>query len=149
MKKERLQLEQLDQKIGKVGEIIRPTRGWVYAIRSALGMSLRQLGTRMKMTAQSVREMELREKNRTISLKVLDQFASSMDMKLVYGFIPKQKSLQQMLDERALEIAKEIVFRTSQNMALEGQKNSAKRLEKAIKTRAKDIRENPPKYLWD
>ncbi|EPG65030.1 putative toxin-antitoxin system, antitoxin component, Xre family [Leptospira wolffii] len=103
----------------------------------------------MGISPQSVREMDAREKAGTVSLKVLKQFGESMDMKLVYGLIPARKSLQQILEDRALEIATEIVMRTSVNMQLEGQKNSPQRLEKAIRTQAKEILEKRPKYLWD
>ncbi|TGL52508.1 mobile mystery protein A [Leptospira wolffii] len=152
MKLMTLQMDQLDRKFSalqKVEKFSAPPSGWIYAIRTALGMTLKQLGTRMGISPQSVREMEAREKAGTVSLKVLKQFGESMDMKLVYGFIPARKSLQQMLEDRALEIATEIVMRTSVNMQLEGQKNSPQRLEKAIRTRAKEILEKRPKYLWD
>jgi hypothetical protein len=53
-------------------------------------------------------------------------------MKLVYGFIPKTGSLEQMIEKRALEIASEIVQRTSASMKLEDQENPETRLHKAI-----------------
>ena len=54
-----------------------------------------------------------------------------------------------MIEKRAIEIAKDIVMRTSNTMMLEEQENSKARIEKAIKNRAEEIRIKMPKYLWD
>jgi predicted DNA-binding mobile mystery protein A len=112
-------------------------------------MSLRQLGGKLKITPQSVKEIEVREENGNISLNVLRQVGSCLGMKLVYVFVPNSGSLQQMIDNRALEIAKEIVRRTSGSMILEDQKNSEERLEKAILEKAAEIKQEMPRYLWD
>ena len=107
MKTQKLILEQIDSKIlklKKLKDLSIPHSGWIYAIRQALGMSLRQLGNRMGITPQSVKENEMREKNGTISLNALRQFGKSMDMKLVYGFIPKEASLEKIIEKRASEI---------------------------------------------
>ena len=152
MKSQKLVLDQTDSKIKSfvaVKKVIVPSSGWVYAIRLSLGMSLKQLGRRMNITAQSVKEMEEREKAGTVSINVLRQFGKSLNMKFIYGFIPEKESISEMVKQRALEIAKEIVMRTSVNMSLEEQKNSEKRLRKAIKEKALEIQQEMPKYLWD
>jgi predicted DNA-binding mobile mystery protein A len=152
MKTQKLILDQTDSKIKSfvtVKKVIRPSSGWVHAIRLSLGMSLKQLGRRMNITAQSVKEIEEREKAGTISINVLRQFGKSLNMKFIYGFIPEKESISEMVKQRALEIAKEIVLRTSVNMSLEEQKNSEKRLRKAIKEKALEIQQKMPKYLWD
>jgi len=116
MKKQKLILEQIDRKIlllGKVEGITIPSSGWVYSIRQSLGMSLRQLGKRMGITPQSVKEIEEREKNETISIRVLKEFWESLDLKFIYGFIPKQGSLEKLINARAIELAEELVTRTS------------------------------------
>lgn len=152
MKTQKLILDQTDSKIKSfvtVKKVISPSSGWVHAIRLSLGMSLKQLGRRMNITAQSVKEIEEREKAGTISINVLRQFGKSLNMKFIYGFIPEKESISEMVKQRALEIAKEIVLRTSVNMSLEEQKNSEKRLRKAIKEKALEIQQEMPKYLWD
>lgn len=128
---------------------VMPPAGWIYSIRQALGMTLRQLGNKLKITAQSVKEIENREKNGSVSLNVLRQVGSSLDMKLVYGFIPKTGSLEKMIENRALEIARDIVQRTSASMTLENQGNTEKRLQKAILEKAAEIKQEMPKFIWD
>jgi predicted DNA-binding mobile mystery protein A len=152
MKKQKLILEQIDRKIlhlRKVEDLTIPSSGWVYAIRHSLGMSLRQLGNMMGITPQSVKEIEEREKNGTISINGLRQFGKSLDLKLVYGFIPNQLSLDSIIEKRALELAKDIVGRTSVSMKLEDQENNPKRIQKAIIEQANQIKQEMPKYLWD
>jgi predicted DNA-binding mobile mystery protein A len=152
MDKQKLILEQVDRKIlqlKKIEDLAIPASGWIYAIRQAFGMSLRQLGNKMGITPQSVKEIEVREKNGTISINVLKQFGKALDLKLVYGYIPKQASLEMIIERRAEEIAREIVNRTSASMILEDQENNPKRIKKAISDKTKEIKQEMPKYLWD
>ena len=73
----------------------------------------------------------------------------ALDMRLIYGFIPNDKSLDQMIQRKAFELAKEIVLRTSESMILENQENTMERIKEAIKDRAEQIKNEMPKYLWD
>ncbi len=151
-KQHKLIVEQLDKKLEwfKVfSEITTPATGWIQAIRTALKMSLRQMGNRLSITPQSMKEIEQREKEGSITLKNLREAGKVLNMQLVYGFIPKDESLEKMIEQKAHEIAKEIVLRTSHNMMLEDQQNSKERIEKAIKERAEEIKNEMPGYLWD
>jgi predicted DNA-binding mobile mystery protein A len=152
MKKQKLILEQIDNKIlllKKAEKTSMPSTGWIFAIRHALGMSLRQLGNRMGITPQSVREIEEREKDGTVSLKVLRQFGEAMNLKLIYGFIPEKGKLEDMIEHRAYEIAREIVSRTSATMQLEDQENSPGRIKKAVREKGEDLKREMPRFLWD
>ena len=150
--KQKLIIEQVDKKLldfKSVKNNILPQKGWIYSIRTALKMSMRQLGNRLNITPQSIKEIEEREKNGSITIKSLREAGAALEMKLVYGFIPKSGSIEKMIENRATELAKEIVLRTSHSMQLEDQKNNQKRLEKAIKNKSKEIKDKMPKYLWD
>ncbi|OWP83897.1 XRE family transcriptional regulator [Flavobacterium davisii] len=150
-KKRLLLIEQLDTKIqcfNTIDSTISPSTGWIKSIRTALKMSLRQLGNRMKISPQSISEMEKREASGTITLNTLKELAYALDMRLVYGFVPNSGSIEQMIEKRALEIAKEIVGRTHITMTLEDQQNSDERIQKAIKQEADEIKYEMPKYLW-
>jgi predicted DNA-binding mobile mystery protein A len=152
MKTKILIREQLDSKIVKFSDlegIAIPPEGWIYSIRQGINMSLRQLGQRMSITPQSVKEIEEREKNGTVSVKVLRQVATALNMKFVYGFIPSEKTLKGMIEKRAMEIAKSIVERTSIQMGLEDQRNSPERLEKSIIEKAAELEREMPRLLWD
>jgi len=107
------------------------------------------LGNRMGITPQSVREIEEREKDGTVSLKVLRQFGEAVNIKLIYGFIPEKGKLEDMIEHRAYEIAREIVSRTSATMQLEDQENSPGRIKKAVREKAEDLKREMPRFLWD
>ena len=150
--KNKLVIEQLDRKIEKfapLGNVIVPPKGWINAIRTAVRMSLKQLGDKLRITPQSVRGIEQREADGTITLNALREVAEAMDMKLLYGFVPKEQSLEKWIDKKAHEAARKIVMRTSNTMKLEDQENKPKRIEKAIRDRAEEIKNEMPKYLWD
>ena len=152
MNKNKLQIEQLDAKIRIIAPITKlaiPPTGWIKAIRLALGMSLQQLANRLKITKQSVMEMERREKDGTISLKTLKDAAMSLDMEFVYGFVPKDGTLEDLIDRKARELASKIVLRTSNTMKLENQENSEMRIKKAIEERTTMLKYEMPKILWE
>lgn len=69
-----LSIQQLNDKMlqfNELGNISIPPAGWVRAIRNALGITLIQLGDRLKLTKQSAQDIERREKEGTITLNAL------------------------------------------------------------------------------
>jgi predicted DNA-binding mobile mystery protein A len=152
MSKKSLQLQQLDSKLlsfSSLRQLAIPPTGWVKAIRTALGMSMQQLGNKLKISKQGILDIEKREKEGSITIKSLREIARAMDMQLVYGFLPNDGSLDALIERRAAEIATQIVMRTSNTMKLEDQANSNERIEEAIKERATAIKNEMPKILWD
>jgi predicted DNA-binding mobile mystery protein A len=152
MNKRKIVGRQLDEKLLmflQADEVVPPASGWIFAFRYALNMSLRQLGQRLSITPQSVKEIEEREKRGTISVKVLQQVASALNMKFFYGFIPEDGTIEAMIEKRATELAVKIVERTSIHMNLEDQAVSEERLKKAINEKAREIMYDLPKQLWD
>ena len=133
----------------KANTLPKPPTGWIKAVRLALGMTLQQLANRLSITRQSTQEIENREIEGSITLKSLKEAADALDMELVYGFVPKDGSLEKYIDRKSREMAKNIVMRTSNNMKLEDQGNTNERLKKAIEERANKIKQNMPKALWD
>lgn len=145
-------IQQMDRKL-KALEAVRllslPDEGWLKSIRHALGMSQRQLGDRLGITAQSVREMEQREKEGGITLNTLKDAGNALEMRLVYGFIPHNGSLEEMIEKRAYALAKSIVHRTSNSMRLEDQENSDDRIKSSIEDMVQELKRDLPGKLWD
>lgn len=149
---QKLIIEQIDRKFDKLkalNDIAIPDRGWIFSIRTVLKMSLRQLASRLKISAQSVKEIEQREADGSITLKSLREVANALEMRVVYAVVPKDESIEMLIERKANEIAREIVLRTSNTMSLEDQKVSNARIEKAIIEKAEEIKNKMPKYLWD
>ncbi len=154
MKKEikkisRVQLDKKMRNFNRVSSINIPGGSWVFSLRNALGLSLSQLAKKMDISAQSVKEIEEREKEGRITLKILKDVASALELKFVYGFSAPNSSLEKILKNQADKVAREIVERTDKNMKLEDQGNSKNRLNKAIKERARTLVDNQDKCLWD
>jgi predicted DNA-binding mobile mystery protein A len=152
MGKKSLQLQQLNSKMlgfASLKQLAMPPTGWIKAIRTAIGMSMQQLGNKLNVSKQGVMDIEKREKDGSITIKSLREIARAMDMQLVYGFVPNDGSLDALIEKRATELATQIVMRTANTMKLEDQANSKKRLETAIRERATAIKNEMPKILWD
>lgn len=152
MGKKSLQIQQLNSKMrayASLQKVAPPPTGWIKAIRTALGMSMQQLGKRLSITKQSVQDVERREKNGSITIKSLREAAKALDMQLVYGFVPVDGSLEELIDRKAKELAIQIVLRTSNTMKLEDQENTKQRIEKAIREMATTLKNEMPKTLWD
>ncbi|MGO1245244.1 MAG: mobile mystery protein A [Sphingobacterium sp.] len=150
--KNNLQKKQLNDKLKvfKVAQSIQtPSRGWIKAIRTTLGMSLEQIGKKLGVSKQNIQSLEKREKEGSITLNSLKEAARAMDMEVVYALVPKDESLDKLIERKAEKLAKEIVFRTTQNMALEDQENSKKRILEAIEERKNELITKMPKSLWD
>ncbi|HWQ25356.1 MAG TPA: mobile mystery protein A [Chlorobaculum sp.] len=152
MQNKALQIKHLNEKMQTLEpfrHLAVPPTGWVKAVRTALGMSMQQLGNRLSITRQSVQDIEKREKEGSITIKALREVGRALDMDVVYVFLPRDGSLEALIERRATELATEIVMRTSTHMNLEGQGNSEQRLAEAIRERAYTIRKEMPKILWD
>ena len=147
-KSSKLLLEQLDRKL-KGKAVSPPSAGWIYAVRAAFGMSRRQLGKRLGISAQSVKDLEENEASGTISLNRLRMAGNVLGRQFAYSFRPKFGSLQKVLEQASQKAAKEIVLRASANMRLEQQGNSPQRLKKAIRDKTAELLRKIPGYLWE
>ena len=140
--------DRLDSKLASIKPIdsfARPPKGWVRAIRDAIGMTGTQLGKRLGMTAQGIVSLERSEASGTIQLNTLRRAAEAMDCVTVYALVPKT-SLTEMVDHRAREIALRALGRVSHSMALEDQRvdrDLEKRIRNYIETALRD------RDLWE
>jgi len=152
MRNNKLQFQQLNEKLAQLTVLQHvnvPPIGWIKAIRNGIGMSMEQLGKKLSITKQGVMDIEKREKEGAVTIKSMQELAKALDLKFVYGFVPNAGSLEQMIENRVLEIATKIVERTSTTMKLEDQANSKERIENAIKEISSEIINKTPKILWD
>ena len=152
MRNNKLQFQQLNEKMDQLNgmqHVIVPPIGWIKAIRNGIGMSMEQLGKKLSITKQGVMDIEKREKEGNITLKNLREAANALDMHLVYALVPKDGSIENLIDRKARELATQIVSRTSNTMKLENQENTKQRLNKAVEERAAILKSELPKILWD
>ncbi len=99
----------------------RPRLGWVRAVRDALGMSTRQLASRMGVAQPTLVQLEQSEANGTIQLATLRRAADALDCDLVYALVPRGGSLEQSVMAHARRRAGALVRAVDRSMELEDQ----------------------------
>ncbi|MEO7262041.1 MAG: mobile mystery protein A [Jatrophihabitantaceae bacterium] len=88
----RLARRSLDQRLrtfGPAEQFLPPPKGWIKAMRDALGMSQADLAARLGIAAASVADLERTEASRKIKLETLARAADAMECDVVYAFIPR------------------------------------------------------------
>lgn len=114
-----------------------PPKGWVRALRDALGMTGAQLGARMGIRPQTVETIEKSEAAGTIQLNTLRRAAEALDCTLVYALVPNT-SLEAMVNARARKIAMRELKRVAHTMRLEAQGTDDADLEARIQAYIRD-----------
>ena len=150
-KHKKLARDQLDETLNRFGPlkaIASPGKGWIRAIRDALGMTGEQLAKRLKVNKQRVSRIEQDERLGNVTLKTLRSVADALDCKFVYGFVPNE-SLEQTVRNQAESVALKRMDRSNQTMRLEKQELSEEEKAKAMNALIQDIVEEMPKSLWD
>jgi len=150
--KKQLLIEQLDQKLKpfqKTEMVLVPDKGWINTIRTTLNMTMVQLGAKLGVTKQGVNKIEDSEAKGSISINSLKEVGNALDLKLVYGFVPKDGTINNLINLKAEKLAKKIVLRTNQNMKLENQGIGDEKITKTIKELADEIKREMRKSLWD
>ena len=98
----------------------RPHRGWIRAIRDALGMSSTELASRMGVSQQSVPALERSEQRETIKLESLQRAAHALGCDLVYVLVPRG-SLDDTVRAQARRKAAQHLGRVEHHSRLEDQ----------------------------
>jgi predicted DNA-binding mobile mystery protein A len=123
----------LDERLRRLGPADRyapPRRGWVRAVREALGMSLADLGGRMGVSAATVAGLEHNEQAGTVRLDTLRRAAEALDCTLAYVLIPKT-SLHETVRTAAERLLDSETGAAEHSMALEDQRTDLSRSARA------------------
>ena len=78
----------------------QPSRGWILAIREALGMSVTDFARRLGVSRQRVSQIEAAEVEGSATLVTLRRAAEALGCTLVYALVPNE-SLEQIVRRRA------------------------------------------------
>jgi predicted DNA-binding mobile mystery protein A len=144
--------QQLDKRFAKLKplatEAIRPTRGWIRAIRTALGMTTGQLARRMGVAQPRIIEIERGVADGNITLKTLQRAAEALGCRLVYVLVPEHP-LEDTLRERASLIADQQLASVEQTMRLEAQEVHDAQQREQTRRRLADELLTRPARLWD
>jgi len=150
--KKKLLIEQLDQKLRpfqKTDTVLVPNKGWINTIRTTINMTMAQLGAKLNITRQGVKSIEESEAKGTISINSLKEVGEALDLKFVYGFVPRDGTIDNLINSKAEKLAQKIVLRANQNMKLENQGIGDEKINESIKDLASEIKREMRKSLWD
>jgi len=143
--------EQLDATLARLAcmrAVQRPAKGWLRAIREALGMSGRQFARRLGVSAPWITALEKKELTGSVTINTMRQAAESLDCVFVYAVIPRE-SLEAIVRKRAEVLAEKRLARVSHSMLLEAQQLSDTEQQKALKAEVEALIRDMPKELWD
>lgn len=126
----------------------RPPRGWIKAIREALGMTTRQLGRRIGVGQSRAVDIEKAEVSGSITLDSLERAARALDCELVYALVPR-KLLETMVQDRANILAQRRIKAARHTMALEDQSLDEADEREQVKQLAKKLAEQSASALWE
>ena len=101
-------------------DLAPPAGGWVNAVRRALGMTERELATRMGVAQSSLHALERSEAAGTIRIETLRRAAEALDCEVVYALVPR-RPLAEAVAARADGRAREELERVRRTMSLEAQ----------------------------
>lgn len=132
----------------KTNDLVRPPRGWIKALREALGMTTAQLAHRTGVAQSRISRIEKDEVGDAVTLKTLRQIAEGLDCTLIYALVPND-SLEQTARKRACVIADQQLARTHHTMKLENQALTASDLSSERERLVRSLIDGDPRRLWD
>jgi len=141
---------QLDKKLISLNNdaLSMPPRGWIKAIREALGLTTRQFAKRLGLSQPRAVEIEQAELGGAITLDSLRRAAEALDCRLVYAVVPNEP-LEAMAEKRALIKARQRLNKVGHSMALENQAVAMADEEEQLKQLAQKLLTQPGSALWD
>lgn len=126
----------------------RPPKGWVRAIRDALGLTSRQMGVRMGKTHSTITAVEKGEVAGTVSLNTLRAAAEALDCTLVYALVPNQP-LETTVRRQARKVAESRLRRIHHTMSLEAQTLRQADLDAELERLTEETLRTGGSRLWD
>jgi predicted DNA-binding mobile mystery protein A len=127
-----------------------PRSGWIKAVRGALGVTTRQLAERVGVEQSNITRLEKREASGTVTLERLAKTAQAMNCKLVYAIVPDDRfaTLGAIIDERARDLAQQLVRTAEHSMRLEKQGSHDDDLARDIDGLASQLKSKMDSRIW-
>lgn len=150
-KNTKLMREQLEKTLRKFAPLMDsppPAKGWIRAIRDALGMNGRQLADRLGDHRSRTMQIEQQEVNGSLTLKTVRRVADALDCVFVYCLVPRT-DLEETVRNQAKQIALERLARASHTMKLENQALGKEENRKILHRMIEEIMYELPTNLWD
>jgi predicted DNA-binding mobile mystery protein A len=125
-----------------------PPKGWLRAIRDALGMTTVQFAKRLGVSQPRIVELEQSEVSGSVTLNTLQRAAEGLGCRLVYVLVP-DRPIADIVHERADLIATRQLSAVAQSMRLEDQEVKSKDVAKELHRKQVEQLLRRPARLWD
>jgi predicted DNA-binding mobile mystery protein A len=144
-------IRHLDKRFASLRPLVansRPPKGWLRAIRDALGMTSAQFARRLGVSQPRIIELEQSEISGAVTLNTLQRAAEALGCRLVYTLVP-EKPLADTVRERADLVAQRQLKAVEQTMRLEDQSVKDKTAAKDLHRQFVEELMRRPARLWD
>lgn len=140
----------LDARLSKIAidSMKRPPKGWIRAIRDALGMTTTQLAKRLGVAHPRIIAIEKEETLGNLKLSTLERAADALGCELVYALVPRQ-DLASMAKAQAVKKAKALMQNAEYTMQLEAQSSSREDDARQLETLVQELLKGSQARLWD
>ena len=132
----------------RLGQSPRPAKGWLRAVRDALGMTQVQFARRLGVSQPRIIELEQSEVSGSVTLNTLQRAAETLGCRLVYVLVP-EKPLAETVRARAEIVAERQLKAVEQTMRLEDQSVKSPTAARDLRRRFMGELLRRPARLWD
>lgn len=144
----RRQLDKRIESLPNFRQLKPPPKGWIKAIREAIGMTARQLAARIGIAQPTLTYLENAEAKGSITLDSLRRAANALDCDLAYVLIPR-RGLNELVEAQSIKAAQQKLKSTKHTMALEKQSIDKDDEQEQIIRIAKSLAEKSDSRIWE
>jgi predicted DNA-binding mobile mystery protein A len=126
----------------------RPPKGWLRAIRDALGMTTTQFARRLSVSQPRVIALEKSEVSGSVTLDSLQRAAEALGCRFVYALVP-ERPLAETVEKRAELVANRQLASVQHSMSLEDQTVKDKKAGDNLRRQFIEELMRRPARLWD
>lgn len=144
-------IRHLDRRFSALRPLLRserPPKGWLRAVRDALGMTTAQLARRLGVSQPRIVELEQAEVSGSVTLNSLRRAADALGCRLVYTLVP-DRPLSEVVNDRARLVAETHLDSVRHTMRLEDQAVDDKRATDELRRQLVEQLLRRPARLWD
>jgi predicted DNA-binding mobile mystery protein A len=144
----RQQLDKTLRPFSPLKDAPRPVKGWIKAVREAIGMSGRQMADQLGVSGPRITKLEQDELAGAVTLKSMKQAAEALDCVFVYALVPRT-SLEESVRSQARKVVRSQMKRASHTMLLEAQSLSDDEARASVENAVDSMVREMPRDLWE
>lgn len=145
----RRQIDKRIEQLPNLTQFKRPPKGWIKAMREALGMTMGQLAERLGVSQPRISVLEQNEASGSITMESLERAANALDCDLAYVLIPRSGGLNKYVEEQSIKAARQKLKSTKHTMALERQSVDFDDEQEQVIRIAKSLAEKSDSSIWE